>query len=266
MRWLLAVLAALGTLTSVAASAIADSVKPDWTVTVGVEGRVLPGYEGSDSMVLRPNPIFDARRAGTPEHFRGPRDSPSVGLFDFGRFVAGPTARLRFPRYESSNSNLRGLGDVDLALEAGVFAEYWPTDWLRGRVEIRQGIGGHHGQIADFTSDVIVPVTPQLTISGGPRLTLESTDATSPYFSITAAQSIASGLPVYDARGGLHSYGAGTQVRYKWSPIWATHVFVEYERLAGDAGNSPLVVQRGSRDQLQLGLGATYSFDMHPLW
>jgi hypothetical protein len=30
---------------------------------VGVEGRVLPSYEGSGSSVLRPIPLFDIRRA-----------------------------------------------------------------------------------------------------------------------------------------------------------------------------------------------------------
>jgi outer membrane protein len=56
------------------------------------------------------------------------------------------------------------------------------------------------------------------------------------------------------------------QARYAWSPRWATHGFIEYERLAGDAANSPLVTQRGARDQIQVGIGATYSFDMRRLW
>ena len=131
---------------------------------------------------------------------------------------------------------------------------------------MRQGIGGHHGLVSDLTADLVVPVTPQLTLSGGPRLTLASAAATSPYFSITPGQSVASGLPVYDAGGRLRSLGAGAQARYEWSKAWATHLFVEYERLAGDAANSPLVVQRGSRDQIQVGIGATYSFDMRSLW
>jgi len=92
------------------------------------------------------------------------------------------------------------------------------------------------------------------------------TAATAPYFSITPEQSAASGLPVYDASGGFHSFGAGVQARYEWSPQWATHAFLEYERLTGDGANSPIVALRGSRDQLQAGIGVTYSFDMHALW
>jgi outer membrane protein len=216
--------------------------------------------------VLRPVPIFNIRRAGTPARFRGPRDGLGIGLIDTGRFRAGPAFKVKLPREEGDNSDLRGLGNVDWTLEAGAFAEYWPTDYFRLRAELRQGIGGHHGLVSDVMADVVVPVAPRLTLSGGPRLTLATAAATSPYFSITPTQSAASGLPVYDAGGGLRSWGVGAQARYEWSPQWATHIFIEYERLTGDAADSPLVTQRGSPNQIQVGIGATYSFDMHALW
>jgi hypothetical protein len=38
------------------------------------------------------------------------------------------------------------------------------------------------------------------------------------------------------------------------------------ERLTGFAADSPLVIQRGSANQLTYGLGASYSFNMHPWW
>ena len=261
--------AAILVLSALAAGAAAESapaLPPDWTVTVGVEGRVLPSYEGSASSMLAPFPLFDIRRAGVPASFRSPRDGFSFGILDSGRFQAGPTVKVRFPRKEGNDSELRGLGDIGWTVEAGGFVEYWPADWLRGRVELRQGIGGHHGMVSDITADLVLPVTPQLTLSGGPRLTLASAAATSPYFSITPAQSAASGLPVYAASGGVRSVGAGAQARYEWSKAWATHLFVEYERLAGAAANSPLVTARGSRDQIQLGLGVSYSFDIKGLW
>ena len=208
--------------------------------------------------MFAPFPMLEVRRAGTPRKFSSPRDGVSFGLLDSRRFQAGPTVKVRFPRKESSDNDLRVLGDVDWTLEAGAFVEYWPADWLRGRVELRQGIGGHHGLVSDLMADVVVPVTPQLTLSGGPRLTLASASATAPYFSITPAQSAGSGLPVYAASGGLRSLGAGAQAPYEWSKAWATPIFIEYERLAGAAGNSPPVSTRGTRDQVQAGLGVTY--------
>lgn len=268
LRWRIG-MAAIAAASALAAGATAEPAPvshPDWTVTVGVEGRVLPSYEGSAKSMLAPYPLFDVRRAGTPRNFSSPRDGFSFGILDSRRFQVGPAVKMRFPRKEGSDSDLRGLGDIGWTVEAGGFVEYWPAEWLRGRVELRQGMGGHHGLVSDLMADLVLPVSPQLTVSGGPRLTLASAAATSPYFSITPAQSVGSGLPVYAASGGVRSVGVGAQARYEWSKAWATHLFVEYERLAGDAANSPIVTAHGSRDQIQVGLGVTTSFDIRGLW
>lgn len=46
----------------------------------------------------------------------------------------------------------------------------------------------------------------------------------------------------------------------------ATHAFLEYERLTGDAASSPLVVRGGMPDQFAVGFGATHSFDIKTPW
>lgn len=247
-------------------SILTSTPSAEWTVTIGVEGRVMPKFEGSDSAMLRPLPILRVRSASKPDQFRAARDGLSVAILDAGQFKLGPTASFRFGRKESDDSSLRGLGDVNWAIEAGAFAEYWPAHWLRTRLEVRQGFGGHHGVVGDVSADLVFPVTKQLTLSGGPRLTAGTAAAMSPYFSITPAQAALSGLPVYDARGGLRSYGLGTQATYTWSRQWATAIFFEYERLAGDPANSPLVTLRGSRNQIQVGIDLTYSFNVPGLW
>lgn len=267
-------LAAVALVSAVASAQAADIVTPvwapgaakEWTVTLGAEGRMTPTFPGSDRYTFLPLPLFDVRRAGTPARFHSPRDGFGVPLYDTGSFRAGPAFKIRLPRRESDDSDLNGLGNVDFTFEAGGFVEFWPTQWLRTRGELRQGFGGHHGLVADITADLVMPVTSQLTLSGGPRTTIMSSKAISPYFSVDPTQSAASGLPVYDASGGFYSVGAGAQARYQWSPQWATYVFLEYERLTGDAGDLPIVTLRGSRDQWQTGLGVTYSFDMRALW
>jgi MipA family protein len=239
----------------------------DWTVTVGVEGREEPLFQGSSRERLRPYPIFAVRRYGTPEPFRGPRDGLDIALIDGGNYQIGPVGQLVWSqRGKASSPGVQRLGDVPWAGEVGIFAQYWWVPWLRTRTEVRQGFGGHHGIIGDVFMDAIVPVGARWTLSGGPRLTLATAPALGPYFGITAAQSAASGLPIFDAKGGIRSFGAGTQARYQWTPQWATHAFLEYERLSGDAAGSPLVTQRGSPDQLTIGFGATHAFDIKTPW
>src|ERR1700681_1790520 len=237
------------------------SVSGNWTVMVGVGGEYKPNFEGASRSMFSPVPIFSIRRAGSTEQFRGPRDSASIALIDFGDLRAGPAGKFVSSRKASSYSELNGLGDVKTTVELGGFIEYYPVDWFRTRGELRQGIGGHHGVVADLSADVIVPVIQRLTLSAGPRFTWESTKATSPYFGIDAVQAMAAGLPAFDAKGGAHSVGAGAQVSYRINPQWEVHSYVEYERLLADAANSPLVTLRGSPNQTTVGGGASYSFD-----
>jgi outer membrane protein len=237
--------------------------RPDWTITVGLEGRVLPAFEGSDRYILAPAPIIDIRRAGTPRRFSSPRDGVRIAIINIGQFRFGPTGKAVLPRDEKDDRALRGLGDVDWAVELGGFVEYWWVPWLRTRAEVRQGFGGHHGIVSDINADVVLPVTQVLTLSAGPRLTLATADALRPYFGVDAVQSLRSGLPVYNPSGGLRSYGAGAQARQQWTPQWATNLFIEYDRLTDSAARSPILSRGGSRDQVTIGLGLSYTFDVH---
>ena len=248
---------------------------PDWIVTIGAEGRIIPAFPGAADKKLGWSalPLFSIRQAGTPPDFFGPRDSFSFSLINTAMFQFGPALQFINQRKASDYAQLYGLADVDYAAQVGAFANFWPVSWLRLRGEVRQGIGGETGITGDIFLDAVVPVG-QWTISGGPRVTLQTAAATSPYFSITAAQAITANalqpglgtLTAYNAGGGLYSYGAGTQLQYTFNPTWTAHAFVEYQRLTDSAANSPLVTQRGSPNQLTYGLGATYSFNMRPLW
>lgn len=286
LRWHLA-LAALGALaSSIAAAAdlppqsapaVSTTSPPGWIVTVGIEGRILPAWPGAsdNKFGLTALPLVGIRKAGTPPDFSGPRDSFSFSIIDIGAFKLGPAIALVGDRNARNYKELYGLGSVGYAAQIGAFAEFWAVPWLRLRGEVRQGVGGETGVTGNAFLDAVVPVD-QWVFSGGPRLTMQSTAATSPYFSITEAQSAATAalasttglapLPAYNAEGGLYSYGAGAQVLYRFDPQWEAHTFIEYERLTGSAADSPLVTQRGSPNQLTYGLGATYSFNMRPWW
>jgi outer membrane protein len=242
---------------------VSSSAPSDWTVELGVEGRLAPAFEGSKVYQLWPYPIISIRRAGTTRNFTSPRDGFSFAIVDLGQFRFGPTAKVALPRDESDDPGaLRGLGDVPWKIEIGAFAEFWPMPWLRTRGELRQGLSGHHGLIGELTADVVVPATQQLTLSAGPRLTFASAKALQPYFGITQAQSLASGDPIYKPGGGTEAVGAGAQARWQWNPQWATNVFVEYDHLLDGAANSPIVTRSGSRDQVTVGLGLSYTFNV----
>ncbi len=236
----------------------------DWIITVGADARAVPLYMGSGKWSPLGLPSLGWRRAGSPEPFSSARDGIGMALFDNGVIAVGPVGSLMFPRQQSYSSALNGLGNVGITYEIGGFVDYWALPWLRTRVEVMQGFGAADGIVANFAADAVIPISESVTLSGGPRARAVSAGIESPYFGISQAQSVASGLPAYNAGGGWQAVGAGAQLKYRFNPTWATYGFVEYDKLIGPTASSPIVTEPGgSPNQWKLGLGLSYSFLMH---
>jgi hypothetical protein len=92
-------------------------------------------------------------------------------LYDFGDLRARPAGKFVSSGEANDYSELNGLGDVRTAFELAGFVEYYLVDWFRSRAELREGVVGHHGRVADFSGDLTVPVVQRLTFSVGPRFT-----------------------------------------------------------------------------------------------
>lgn len=251
-------------LTTVPASAdtIFDDIRSKgFTVTIGASGGAAPKYEGSDKMAFSAMPLFNIRPIGSPPRFTSPRESFGVTVFEMGRLSVGPVINLqRIRRVDTEPASWSSFDQSKLAVELGAFADYWFANWLRYRLELRQGVSSGQGFIADQSLDLVQLFGPWQ-LSGGPRMRIVNDRANSRSFDVTAVQAVTSGIPAYDAGGGIRSVGAGAQALYRFNPQWAVHGFVEYDRLVGDAGDSTLVKVRGSADQLSIGAGFQYSFD-----
>ena len=235
----------------------------EWIVTLGGEARAVPAWPGAPTSLYQftGNPLMSIRSVDSAPTYFGAKDSFGVQLYSIGGFRVGAAFNYVSPRYSSQYSQLAGLSNVNMAGQAGGYAEYWAVPWLRLRGEVRQGFFGETGVTGNLLLDAVVPVG-NWRFDGGPRLTAQTTQAIAPYFNTPATWP----LGAYSATGGFYSYGAGGQVEYFWTRQWQTHAFVEWERLTGSAANSPLVTQRGSPNQLTFGVGGTYSFNMKPLW
>lgn len=241
----------------------ADNFEPapserTWIVTLGGWGVVRPDYEGSDDYELAFKPIINIRREGSREWLSLPEDRAGFALFETHNFRIGPAAGLVWERDSSDNYALRGLDDVDFTLEAGVFVEFWPVDSFRTRVELLQGIGGHEGFVANFSADGVWRPSERWLLTAGPRLTIVSDDYADTYFSVP----LGAPLDSFDAEGGLHSAGLGASATYRLTPQVDLKFYAEYDRLLGDAADSPIVSDRGSEDQFTLGIGASYRFEV----
>ena len=246
---------------SAATSSFFDWVHGDWKLIVGATGLVAPDFLGANDLMFSVSPIISLGKAGPEARFTSRDDNISISLFDNGAVRAGLNAKILFSRDEGDSDALRGLDPVRWGGEIGGFAEFYPTDWLRIRGEVRQGVRTHSGVVAEVRADAFHDVTPAIRISGGPRLTFASSDYFDTYFGVTPSESVSSGLAVYNPGSGLGSVGLGGAIDWKTTEKFTTSFFSEYQRLTGPAANSSLVEERGSVDQFTFGLSAAYRFD-----
>jgi outer membrane protein len=239
----------------------APTLIPPMLITVGLGAEVVNSFPGAKTYRVLPYPYFDWRKPGEPEPFHAPDDGYGVSLLNFGSFKAGPVARVIPDRGLSyGNGNFNGLPYVGWTLELGGFAEYWVTDFLRTRAEVRQGVNGHDGLDANIEIDAVGHYG-QWTLSLGPRAAFGDDRFMSAYFSVTPAQAAANGLVTpYTAHGGLTSLGVMGSAKYYWTPVWSTTGFAGYNRLTGSAAASPISNNLGSKDELIAGVILEYTF------
>ena len=175
----------------------------DWKLVVGATGMVAPDFDGAKDLMFSVSPIISLGKAGPEARFTSRDDNISISLFDNGAIRAGLNGKILFARDEDDSDALRGLDPVRWGGELGGFAEFYPTDWLRVRGEVRQGIRTHDGVVAELRADAFHDVTPAIRISGGPRLMVASADYFDTYYGVTPSESVASGLAEYDPGGGV---------------------------------------------------------------
>ncbi len=80
------------------------------------------------------------------------------------------------------------------------------------------------------------------------------------YFGVTDGDSAASGLPAYNPGGGLEQFTGWLALIYQIDKHWYAGAMVYAQRLTGDAADSPIVTQRGTRNQITYGLGLGYAW------
>ena len=238
-----------------------------WVVTIGGYGAAEPAFPGSKDYQATGRLIFDVYRAGDKEWLTLPNDAASITLWESGNFRAGFAADLISGRYQNDSKAVWGLHDIDYTGEIGGFFEFYPVPFLRTRAELLQGVTGAEGFTANLMADFIYRPDPQWLLTAGPRLKFVDDTYNSAFFSISALDSYRSSLygqpflPTYTAKGGLYSAGVDATVRYNVTETISVRAFAEWNRLTGDAADSPLVRFRGSEDQFQVGLGAAYKFN-----
>jgi outer membrane protein len=225
---------------------------------VGIGAHVYPSFPGSDGFDIGPMFDLDRARGDEPFRFEGADDSFGFALVRAGGVRLGPV--LNFEGSRDAGDVGANLPKIKFSLEPGGFVSFDLADSFRLRAEVRKGVSGHKGWVGLAGADYIARDGDDWLFSIGPRVTWSDDRYQDAWFGVTPADAIASGLPAYDPGGGIHAVGATASFETQLGPRWGIQTYAKYDRLVGDAADSPVVTILGSRDQFSGGLALTYTF------
>jgi len=228
-------------------------------IRVMIGPQAYPAYPGAKDLRIGALVGLDRARGDEPFAFEAADDSFGIHLVRRHGVSVGPVVNWQWSRTAEDVGTT--LPKVGFSLEAGGFAQYELGDHLRLRAELRKGLSGHKGWTGTAGADAIFRDGDRWLFAVGPRVTWGDNRYNDAYFGVAPADAPASGLPAYDPGGGIHAIGATATFLTQLSPSWGLYAYAKYDRMTGDAADSPIVRSYGSRDQISGGLALTYTFD-----
>ena len=256
----LASAALLSALLSTAAYAQSDepAAKEPRRIRIGLGARAIPQFPGATDHAVVPYFDADFTRGDKPFTFESPDESFGFPLLKAGAFEFGPTAALEGSRKRKETGV--AMDEIGTTIEVGAFAQVWLGDAIRIRAEGRRGIGGHKAWVGSVAADFVARDGDKYVFSIGPRVALSDSDYESAYFGVNTREATATGLPYYRPKSGAHAAGVASGLTVSLTERWGVMTYAKYDRLIGDAADSPFIRAYGKRDQFSGGLGLTYTF------
>ena len=233
---------------------------------IGLGVGAYPDYFGSDDYDVGAAP-FGRLSLGGERFVRLMANEVRVNVLDDPNWQLGPMGLWRFGRDDVDNAVVDRVHEIDDSISLGVFGGYvW-----RDPQEIRKMAGVsawalgdvsnvYNGWTGGLNAYVTQPAAKMVTLAGGAAFTYGSSDYMDEYFGVTPADSLASGLPVYTPGSGVRDVRGWAVAVLHLSPQWHLGAGVMYSRIVGDAADSPLVSQEGSKNQWVYGAGALYAW------
>lgn len=259
------------------AGATAASLNGD-SVTIGAGGVYLNDYEGSDHYVWRIAPGAIGQIGGFSFTLAGNRASVDLIPNKPGPtwdIQAGPIGVVNFNRSSLKSiddARVRALGKRSTAIEVGGFVGIGKTgvvtsdyDRLSFSVSYRKGImGAHRAGIWTPTLNYFTPLSTKAAIGVFASADYAERGYGRAYFDVDAAQSLASGLPVFTTRKGWKNWSVGAlgTVALTGDLLHGFKLVAggTYTRMLNDFARSPLVSIAGDRSQWIGVVGLAYTF------
>jgi MipA family protein len=260
--------------------AFAKPVFDETWATIGLGVGMVPSYAGSNDYIAFPLPLIAGRVGGVGISPNGPGfvldfnpAKPGLAPRKGARLAFGPAFRFRNDRNNRiSDEVVARAGKLDAALEVGgnvavsFPAVFKPFDALSIGVQARRDVlGAHGGWVVEPQIGYRALVGKGFTVQAQASAEFVDDNFADYYFTVSPAQSIATGLAQFRADGGLNRIGTTAILAYDLdrNPLnggWSLTGIGGWSRLIGDSADTPFTSVRGDANQFILGAGVAYTF------
>jgi MipA family protein len=242
-----------------------DSWWADLDFALSAGAGVGPDYEGSDDYEPAPLPglrVANLYHPNTHVSIRGLKFESNFLPSD--HFQLGIVADYLSDYDGVDDDAVNDLERPAAAVHVGPVAGFEFTDERRIRygIEIAATYDVLHGNgfLVTPRTSIRVPLAKNVFLNGSVEASWASDDYMSNRFAISAADAARSGLRLYDADAGFKDVEFGVGATYAFTKHWSVSMSGRYERLLGDAADSPIVDDRGSQDAFRFGALVNYRF------
>lgn len=246
------------------------------SLTLGLGAAMAPSYEGSDDYIIVPAGLAFGKVGGFAYYSRATtlyldliRD-PYDARVDI---AVGPVANLRVDRANRiKDAQVRALGELDYAIEAGAFAGIALNRVLHEYDTVTARISWIHDVTDTHDSFIVTPALEYGTPLSrkayvGLQLSADyvGEDFAATYYGVTPAGAAASGLSPFAIDEGWKNARVSLLGSYKLQGDLTTgglgiFAIASYSSMLGEFKDSPLVSEAGDADQYFVGGGLTYTF------
>lgn len=218
----------------------------DFSVDLGLGVTGKPVYPGAEDAEAAPWLIWRNARFG------------AAGEGDKQGFSVSPSFGMVGERKPEDDAALAGTDEIERAYELGGKVSYGAGP-VTAYGSVRKGFEGHTGLTGELGAKYRTDLSDRVTLWSGLELGYGDSDYNSTYFGVSPAEAIASKYGEYNPGGGINSAAVKFQASYALNDKTAILGEVEYGKLIGDSGDSP-IVQDEWQPALRLGIVRRFSF------
>lgn len=225
---------------------------------LGLGASLEPVFPGSDEMAIAPEPIIEARYG---RFFIGELGL-GVDIFSSDgptEFTVGTAIGLGEGRDEGDDSDFKGLGDVDQAIELALFAE---AEWrfLEFGAAVVTDVGSGHGGTyltlgVGFENDLTDRLSYEVELS----TIYGDSNYVDTLYGVSRSQAARSRYNEFSPGAGFTEASLDLSLRYAITENWFAEGGVGVGTLLGNARDAPFL-QRDTFTSASIGVGRVFRF------